>query len=451
MHPSLKALKRFSLGLGIIIAGCNVFNPSGEGEGGQTQGALMAEGEALFRQMDYLGAQAAFEAAIKQDSGNSLAYYGYSKSVMRYWNVSAANLLSEVDGAKSGSIPFIGADDWTLTRYLKSTSKVRKALATMTLRDTLTRWYHYTLDPKSKAYVRDADAAKRAAFMQEYWAKAELGLPGYYKKSQFPLSDLKLGYQKVIADFGFVEVVYALAHMRDLNGDDSIGSQDDLIKKLAFNTEGGGFKVENLADIQKDLVDNPEQVEQLNNLISNLSSGLTSASTVIDLLGPALLGQQGGGADTANLGKDVTADLDSLLTNLGDASGFYKFGDFRDNDGDGCVDEEILDGKDNDADGFSDEDARIIPIDTVDNDHNGKQGSADPDEVPGLLDATGALPWVKAAGYVKGPKYADKAAKVAAQKDSLSVKVNRGSALSAGELILLGNFKTDIGGCWNNY
>lgn len=455
MHPSLKALQKLTLGLGVLVAGCNVFNPSGEGDGGTSQGALMAKGEELFRQMDYLAAQDAFASAIKSDSGSSLAYYGFSKSVMRYWNVNASDLLKEMDATKSGGIPFIGASDWTLTRYLKSTSKVRRALGKMTERDTLTRWYMYTLDPNSKAALRDSKAAARIAFMNAYWAKADQGLPGYYKKSLFPLSDLKLGYQKVIADFGFVELVYAVAHLRDLNGDDSIGSQDDLIKKLAFNTDGGGFKVENLADIQKDLAENPEQREQMNNLIKNVASGLTSAGTVIDLLGPALAGQNGGDAnDTAGLNEKVTENMDSVITSLGSAVTFYQFGDAKDNDGDGCVDEELLDGKDNDGDTYTDEDARISPIDTVDNDNNGKQGSADPNELvaPDLLGGgTGSLLFVSDATFKKGPKYSDKDTKIAAQKDSVSYKVRSGRSLTNGEKTLLSGFKTSIGGCWNNY
>ncbi len=46
---------------------------------------------------------------------------------------------------------------------------------------------------------------------------------------------------------------------------------------------------------------------------------------------------------------------------------FYKLGDGIDNDGDGCVDEEILDGKDNDGDGLIDEDLRLVPLITNEN------------------------------------------------------------------------------------
>lgn len=450
MHPTLKGLRTSILGLGFAFAACNVFNPSGEGDGGASQGAVMAEGEELFRDMDYLGAQVAFQKAIEADSTNSLAYYSYAKSVMRYWNVEASSLLTEVDAARSGtSIPFIGADDWTLTRYLKATSKARKALGELTERDSLTRWWQYSQDPSSKAYERDPLAVQRVAFMKDYWAKAEQGEPGYYKKSAFPLSDLKLGYQKVIADFGFIELIYAVAHLRDLNGDDSIGSEDDLIKKIAFNTEGGGFKVENLASIQNDLATDTVQRAQMNNLIQNVASGLTSAGTVIDLLAPALGQQQGGaGQDTAGLSEKVTENMDSVINSLGTAVTFYQFGDGKDNDGDGCVDEEIMDGKDNDGDGFTDEDARIVEADLVDNDHNGKQGILDADEG---LNATGVLKFVAAGTFIKGAQYADKAEKIKVQQDSLSAKVIGGRTLSSRERAALESAKTAIGGCWKNY
>ena len=286
MHPSLKRFKRLSLGLGLVLAACNVFNPSGEGETGVSQEAQLTEGENQFRAQDYLTAQATFEAAITSDSSNSMAYYGYSKAVMRYWKVNASTLLTEVSKAQDKSgIPFITSDDWTITRYLQATSRVRRALGAMTHRDTLTRWYHYTLNPTSTAALKDPLAAKRIEFMKGYWEKADKGFKGYYKKSAFPISDLKMTSSKIIADFGFVELIYAVTHLRDLNGDNTINSDDNLLKSLTFSTTGG-FKVENLESIV-DSLDTPEKKAQFNNLIQNVASGLSSAGTVLDLLAPA--------------------------------------------------------------------------------------------------------------------------------------------------------------------
>jgi hypothetical protein len=455
MHPALKRLKRLGLGLGfgLIVAACNVFNPSGEGEAGESGDAQLTDGENFFRMQDYKSAYETFEAAIKSDSTNSMAYYGYAKSVMRYWQVNASTLLTEVNKSKDKSgIPFITASDWDVTRYLQATSRTRLALAAMTTRDSLTRWYYYCLHPTGKAAAEDPLAAQRIAFMTDYWDKADKGYKGYYQKSQFPISDLKMSSQKVIADFGFVELIYAVTHLRDLNGDNTIDSSDNLLKQLTFSTTGG-FKVENLESIV-DSLDTPQEKAQFNNLIQNVAAGLTSAGNVLDLLSPAL-GNQAGGDTSKDLSQSVTQNMDSVITSLGEAVTFYQFGDEKDNDGDGCVDEEIADGKDNDDDGFTDEDARLIPADLVDNDRNGKGKNAFTDPDPGeALNSEFKLGFSVEAGFVLGAKYKDKAARVATQKDSIQVHYDLAGSLAALEIEYkdkLAAAKTSIGGCWNNY
>ncbi|MEO7423584.1 MAG: hypothetical protein ABI036_00250 [Fibrobacteria bacterium] len=456
MHPSPKRLKIFSLGLGLILAACNVFNPSGEGDAGASADAQLAEGENFLRAQDYKSAYETYAAIIAADSGNSMAYYGFSKATMRYWQVNVSTLLTEVSKAQDSSgIPFITADDWTVTRYLQATSKTRQALEILTDRDTLTRWYYYAKDPNGPVASKDPLAAKRIAFMEDYWEKAGKDYIGYHKKSEFPLSDLKLGYQKIVADFGFIELIYAVTHLRDLNGDNVIDSSDNLLKKLNFSLDGG-FKVDNLQDIV-DSLDTPEKKAQFNTLIQNVAGGLSSAGNVLNLLGPAL-GGQAAGSDTADggaLNQSVTQNMDSVITSLGDAVTFYQFGDEKDNDGDGCVDEEIPDGKDNDGDGLTDEDARFTAVDAVDNDRNGKGKNAFTDPDAGeLLDSEFKLAFTKEAGFIKGAKYADKAAHVATQKDSIQVHYDKAGAaalLTAEYKDKLDSAKKNIGGCWNNY
>ncbi|HKP97710.1 MAG TPA: hypothetical protein VJ385_18355 [Fibrobacteria bacterium] len=456
MHPSLKRFKRLSLGLGLVLAACNVFNPSGEGDAGESLDAQLTDGENYFRAQDYKSAYETFAAAIAADSTNSMAYYGFAKATMRYWEVNASTLLTEVSKAQDKSgIPFITADDWTVTRYLQATSKVRQALGIMTSRDTLTRWYYYAKDPAGKAALKDPLAAKRIAFINDYWEKADKEYAGYHKKSEFPLSDLKMGYQRIIADFGFVELIYAVTHLRDLNADNIIDSNDNILKNLTFSVDGG-FKVENLKDIV-DSLDTPQKKEQFNTLIQNVAGGLQSAGTVLDLLGPALGGQVPG-SDSANakdLSQSVTQNMDSVITSLGDAVTFYQFGDEKDNDGDGCVDEEIPDGKDNDGDGLTDEDARFTPVDAVDNDHNGKGKNAFTDPDAGeILDSESKLGFTTAAGFTVGPNYKEKASHVSVQKDSLQVRYDKVGAyalLTTEYKDKLDSAKKNIGGCWNNY
>jgi hypothetical protein len=454
MQPSLKRMKRWSLGLGFTLAACNVFNPSGEGDVGSSPDAKLSEGENYFRQEEYKSSYESFAAALGEDSTRSMAYYGYCKAMMRYYDINASTLLTEVNKAKEKSgIPFIGAEDEAVTRYLQATSKVRAALGEMTSRDTLTRWFLYSKDPAGKAAAKDPLASKRIDFIKDYWEKADKGYVGYHKKSEFPLSDLKLGYQKIVADFGFVELIYAVTHLRDLTGDGIVNADDNLIKKLSFSTDGG-FKADNIKDIV-DSLDSPEKTAQFNNLILNVASSLSSASTVINLLSPTIAGQAGATDSSGNLSQSVTQSIDSVITSLGDAVTFMQYGDGIDNDGDGCVDEEIPDGKDNDGDGLIDEDGRLKPIDTVDNDHNGhgKDAFTDPDAGENL-NSEFKLAFTVDAGFLKGDLYADKATHVAVQKDSLQVRYDKAgsySALTQEYKDKLDAAKKKIGGCWNNY
>ncbi len=454
MHRTLKPLKRCCFAVGFALVGCNMFNPSGEGDAGNSADAQLTSGENYFRQQDYLDAFDAYAKAIDQDSTNSLAYYGYAKSAMRYWDVNASTLLSEVKKAQDNSgVPFITSDNWTTTRYLQGTSKARKALGIMTLRDTLTRWYDYTLDSNASTARKDPLRSQRIAFMNDYFAKADKGYTGYYRKNQFPLSDLKMGSDKVVADFGFVELIYAVTHLRDLDGNDTIDDRDNLLKKLTFSVGAGGFKVDNLQNIAADLNTDSNRTA-VNNLIQNVSSGLGSASKVLNLLGNSL--PVGGASDSLNNNPDlkqkVTQNMDSVITSMGDAVTFYQFGDGKDNDGDGCIDEEILDGKDNDGDGFVDEDARINTVapylDAVDNDHNGKGANSFTDPDPGeALDDNAQLIFTTKSNFIKGEKYKDKAFKVKVQADSIATR----TVLRPEDKDMLDSAKKYIGGCWNNY
>jgi hypothetical protein len=127
-----------------------------------------------------------------------------------------------------------------------------------------------------------------------------------------------------------------------------------------------------------------------------------------------------------------------------------------DNDGDGCVDEEWLDGMDNDGDGLVDEDATLAPFDPTnilfygkDGIDNNKDGTKDDalerpvymcgEQPCGLAtgDTTSAyLGWTNTPSYFNNP---DKDIKLKVAKDG------QGTAHP------LADRKSLIGGCWVNY
>jgi hypothetical protein len=94
---------------------------------------------------------------------------------------------------------------------------------------------------------------------------------------------------------------------------------------------------------------------------------------------------------TDQVGDSAIGQVKKFIQDAGSTVVLYKVFDKSDNDGDGCVDEELLDGIDNDGDGRVDEDSRGAPDtagnvfyraekDLADNDGDGKLDALDPDE-----------------------------------------------------------------------
>lgn len=148
-----------------------------------------------------------------------------------------------------------------------------------------------------------------------------------------------------------------------------------------------------------------------------------------------------------------SAQMIDSAANLLDASLlFYRLGDAIDNDGDGCVDEEILDGIDNDRDGLIDEDLRLVPLvvdsvpsktvigigkDSLDHDRNGIREDAG----ERTLLSTGTL------------LFAENFAKLSST-DVYSISIRREIAADTDSTNIrypLEVRKSLVGRCWNNY
>jgi hypothetical protein len=319
-------------------------------------------------------ALAAFNTALLLDSARSLAYYGRAKTVVRYYEVDQPGILEDLEKTAhdtSGRLYLLEHSDAELTRRLHAASGVRRVLRRLTDRDTLTRWWSYLDDTVTAGELADSNSARRRAFMQDYLLKADLGQPGYRQRADFPLSDLLLSATNLALDFSVFELVYAVTRLRDLDGNDTIDDRDSLTKSLRFGNQNG-FSLDSLAGLGSDLENDPALAESLNAMIRSMHSGLAGTSELLRLILPP---------DTGSAGEEASRNIDSITASLGRGILFYQFGDGLDNDGDGCVDEEILDGLDNDLDGFVDEDARVIPDhkpDGVDNDHDGRKDPVSP-------------------------------------------------------------------------
>jgi hypothetical protein len=247
------------------------------------------------------------------------------------------------------------------------------------------------------------------------------------------------------------------------------------MKKLKFGNSDG-FDLDSLSNIAGDLETDTALANNLNELIRNL--GRDSSGALLQLILPP-------NPDSSVSGGGDSTDIDSVIASFGDAILFYQFGDKLDNDGDGCIDEEVMDEKDNDLDGYVDEDARVIPADKpdyVDNDHNGRQDpfhvSSNPvnyDSLEGPAGATAypakphvlgfvhkylaanselgaqdaATTWVKIKKPLEANIDDNLRLRLAIQKDSLALKTS--TQLAGAFKPKLDSAKALVGGCWRNY
>jgi tetratricopeptide (TPR) repeat protein len=356
----------------ITVTGCNLFNPSGEGDGGNTN--PRAEGEEYFRQGQYAKAMTAFEKAIAQDSTNSMAYYGYAKAAVFLYKLDRLGIFDDLQATKDNpeTFAFLQHSDSLLTLRMQAASKVRRVLSILTERDSLTRLWRYTVDSTSDEALADTNFAERRDFITSYLNAQDTKLPlSSRRRAKFPLTDFRMPAKNVAVDYTAFELLYTITRLYDLDQNDTIDARDALMKKLTFGSGSGGFGIDSLANIAGDLENDTATTQNLNALIAGMQSGLLTTSSLASLIAPPT--SEG---DSSGASQQTNQNVDSVISSLGDAVLFYQFGDKLDNDGDGCVDEEIMDGKDNDLDGYVDEDARVIPPnkpDFVDNDLDGKK------------------------------------------------------------------------------
>lgn len=348
MKTKIKFIKPLTLLLMLLlIASCNLFNPTGSRTPSSSDAdALILEGYLQYQKGNYEKASDMFEKAIKADSTKSEAWLGLAKSTLYEYEVNPFELIPyfKVD---EGEIPFMGVPDDFVTRYYEGISKTLSVIDELVHRDTLTSLYN--------AYTRvteanDSLSASLVDFEEKYGDKLD----------QFPLSDKKIVFPNFSIGFGILSMADILISFKQA----TLGYTPDLF----INQETGEpeFDVDNLYNTA--LEDT--------SLISTFNESLLNLTENMDILAASILpsvlnwsNDSGAflGGDSSEYVGNIEDALNEQIENLNVVS-FYQIGDKIDNDGDGCVDEEILDGEDNDNDGLVDEDLRLVPLTRVSND-----------------------------------------------------------------------------------
>lgn len=319
--------------LGLTLFGlgaCNLFNPSGEGELDGDATDLVAVGEARMRDRDFQGAYEAFAKALEADPRASLAWHGLSKASVARDSLPITELIrraQELGDLKPGDkMPFLTEADSVKNRFYKPLLRLQAIL--------------------TRFRVRDSMGATDGVYR--------------YKRSETDLL--------IAANLGLV------MKLGDLNRDTLFDSRDNLLKGAFDSISSGGIKPSAISadsflttgvDGTPDTTGavSPQKVADFNTFLGGMSEDLESNRAVIkDAIKTAavpLKDSTDSTTTTPEEEEDLNAKIDNFLESAGGAIVFWKLNDSLDNDGDGCIDEEVWgDQKDNDGDGIVDEDAR---------------------------------------------------------------------------------------------
>lgn len=394
------------------LAACNLFNPTGSGDTPNNKEALFNEAYVLYRDGDYEEALENFNKALKKDSTLSEAYLGAAKAVMGIYKINVFTMLGEVRLAQKGEIPFLNLSGQELENYQAMISEALPYIRELARRDTI--------KPP--------------------------------KKDPYRYSDKKITFGQIAAGYSIFEMAESLLKFRQSTQQFNLTiTQDPNTGKLAVD----------LNEMYASALEKPETVEQLNSSILELQNDvqnftqniLPSVEEFTDL--SIFVGESSA--------ESLTGEIENTANELQSQIAFFMVNDKIDNDGDGCVDEEIFDKKDNDGDGLVDEDLRVTLLTRLSEDPNtpefsvvlniGKDGlDHDMDKI---IDGEGELQYaVDAEERLEEKNFLLKFANENDFKnlDSLSLKYEVSvDTLKEDLKYNLSWRQKNIGGCWTNY
>ncbi|MCK9183384.1 MAG: hypothetical protein M0P13_10995 [Fibrobacteraceae bacterium] len=284
-----------SLCIVALLGSCNIFNPSGEGESPSNSAEWVEQGNLSLRDRDFVYAEKCYRNAIRRDSSNSSAWRGLTKAISGEYLPVKDVLTSVKPVADSGAVYL-----WNLSPETKDSWYQ----AFYRLKPVFEKWYQ--LDSLSITEMPAYDKADRNTV--KVFCEI-LGLWDTNEDGRINSADIDIG-----SLFSFT---YDLQNRVNLNLDE--GELQSLIEEKSGESDSA--KIEDLGAL---LAIASSSVSEINNAVSSDS---LSSSFVKDLIGS-----------------------DSLFS--------YQPPAALDEDGDGCVDEEVSDGLDNDGDGLIDEDVR---------------------------------------------------------------------------------------------
>jgi hypothetical protein len=402
----------------IVACSDNLF---GSGSSGNDVKSLRIDAENAFRRGDYKGAYKISEKIVKIDPKVSFGHFGMAKAALWMQGVNPIGMIGNFNNLEdeygNRLIPFM--DDTAATvvknKYFQGMKSVASALAELDRRDSLTVLYEFHerakggwgSDTTFAVKVKGEDGIERTenwslderlekfreAFCENLKTAACVDNTTS-KKEKFPLSDREYGYEYYGNVLFMVSFAKAMLGLLDYNKDGCITKKGEkgkdnpgdpkkdakewkawgCDKNVTDNTykvdivwgakyDENGNLVIDLDNILNDLGIDSLEFEKMRNDPNYLPSGISDLNDKLD----NFTGDLSEVADMMNFlgiqGGSESGDLQGDIEKYKDQAVFFRSGTRIDEDGDGCIDEDLLDGQDNDGDGKKNSNARVASID----------------------------------------------------------------------------------------
>jgi len=396
----------------------NLFGSPSNSNCGTDVKCLQMDAENAFRNHDYKKAYDIYSQIVGIDSTASAGYFGMAKAGLWMNGVNPFEVFAHVKKEK-GEIAFMNQPPLEQNRYLQGMRKAGPMLRELERRDSLTALYEFhrrniehgfdtTFTVIGKDGVVIVPLEKRLMDFRITYCKPAGECSG------FPLSDRVFRYNTYNGGLLISSISEKILSTMDTNKDGCITRKKngciagkcnireyekdpeqkececygpseptptnlqewanwgcsmkngkysyDLSIDLVVN-DSGYFEV-NLNQILNEIDDDyfrelennsradlPDEIESLNEKMDEFNN---SMSEIIDIMN----------GFKANQGtEEIPFNWEENIGLYNDYSTFYKVGTNIDEDGDGCIGEELMDGQDNDGDGLANGNARLVPID----------------------------------------------------------------------------------------
>ena len=299
-----------AMALSLGIAGCNLFHPTDSRDAeSDDPDALTLDGYLEFQNSNFDSARRFFNRAIDADSGHSEAWIGLAKCVLSVQE---------------------GLNTFELVSYAQE-KKDEKGKSTNEILDM----------PDEQAAQISNGIDSVMVYLNQFIDRDTTGR-----------TDKKIRFSDIADSYTILQLTKAALRIRAV--------QTQLPSVVSTDNSGMTMNLTTLTDLGDSL---KPFLKEMAAAAEAIKASPEAASEIIKAVLPDSTRQYINDDDYAN----VTVGLANTVIQLNDRAQttpndrydvFFKFANITDDDGDGCVDEEILDGFDNDGDGEVDEDVR---------------------------------------------------------------------------------------------